>query len=78
MDSNNLLVNSIRDEFVNKKGFLRSNFDHCVYFRVIQFKLFICFLYVDDMLIAYKDKVEIGKLKEILKNEFKNKRSWYW
>ena len=53
------------------KGYHRSNFDHCVYYKRIRNDLFIYLLiYVDDMLIACKDKGEIKKLKIILKSEF--------
>ena len=45
-------------------GIHKVNFDHCVYFHKVHDVSFIyLLLYVDDMLIAYKSKVEIDKLK---------------
>ena len=59
------------DDFMLSKGYHKSNFDHCVYFKKIRNGMYIYLLiYVGDMLIAYCDKVEIQKLKTILKTEF--------
>ena len=55
-------------------GYTRSQFDHCVYFRKLLDGSFIyLLLYVDDMLIASKSKVEIDKLKAQLRTEFEMK-----
>ncbi|KAI9159942.1 hypothetical protein LWI28_003563 [Acer negundo] len=50
--------------------YTRSHFDHCVYFRKLQDGTFVyLLLYVDDMLIASKSKVEIDRLKAQLSSE---------
>ena len=62
------------DEYVSKHGFSRSQFDACVYIKVISSTIVIyMLLYVDDILIACKSKQEIVKLKTILKQEFEMK-----
>ena len=62
------------DDFTLKIRFHRSNFDHCVYFRKVRKGTFIYLLiYVDDMLVACKEKTEILRLKVILKIEFNMK-----
>ena len=52
-------------------GFMRCEYDCCVYFRVLAngFYIFLA-LYVDDMLVAAKSKQEIMKLKSLLSSEF--------
>ncbi|TXG55684.1 hypothetical protein EZV62_020940 [Acer yangbiense] len=51
--------------------YTRSHFDHCVYFRKLQDGTFVyLLLYVDDMLIASKSKMEIDRLKAQLSSEF--------
>ena len=52
-------------------GYSRSKYDSCMYFRKLVNGSFIyLLLYVDDMLIAFSDIVEINKLKAFLKGEF--------
>jgi len=64
----------IFDEFILNKSFKRCNFDYCVYFKQLNGKQFIYLLiYVDDMLIACKEKTEINKLTLTLKTKFKMK-----
>ncbi|KAM1696422.1 hypothetical protein ACFXTN_027951 [Malus domestica] len=59
------------DRFMIEQKYTRSHYDHCVYFRKLQDGTFIyLLLYVDDMLIACKSKVEIERLKTQLSNEF--------
>ncbi|PAM64267.1 hypothetical protein CEJ63_19810, partial [Acinetobacter baumannii] len=59
------------DQFMIGQEYTRSKFDNCVYFRRLQDGSFIyLLLYVDDMLIASKSKVEIEKLKTQLSSEF--------
>lgn len=54
-----------------------SNYDHCVYDRKLTDDYFIyLLLYVDDMLITSKSKVEIDMLKDQLSKEFEIERSW--
>ena len=53
------------DIFMLSQGFSRSKHDSCVYFSKLEDKTFIYLLiYVDDMLIACKNKYEILKLKQ--------------
>ena len=57
-----------------RQKYTRSSFDHCVYYRELQNGSFIyLLLYVDDMLIASKSKVEIEKLKTQMSVEFEMK-----
>ncbi|MBE2321316.1 hypothetical protein DVA67_035700, partial [Solirubrobacter sp. CPCC 204708] len=59
------------DRFMLEQQYTRSQFDHCVYFRKLSDGSFVyLLLYVDDMLIASKSKVEIDKLKAQLNREF--------
>lgn len=62
------------DSFIISCGFNRSRMDHCVYVKHFEDKPPIyLLLYVDDMLLASRDKHEIRKLKEQLKSEFEMK-----
>ncbi|CAL8992131.1 unnamed protein product, partial [Prunus brigantina] len=62
------------DRFMIGHKYTRSHYDHCVYFRKLQDGTFIyLLLYVDDMLVACKSKVEIERLKTQLSNEFEMK-----
>ncbi|KAK3124886.1 hypothetical protein QOZ80_7BG0595510 [Eleusine coracana subsp. coracana] len=54
-------------------GFKHSNYDSCVYLKTVDGSAIYLLLYVDDMLIAAKDKSEIAKLKAQLSNEFEMK-----
>ena len=52
-------------------GFMRCNFDCCVYYKQIDSDHHIyLLLYVDDMLIACKVREEIEALKQMLNSEF--------
>ena len=54
--------------------FKRSSYDSCVYFKKSDDGSFIyLLLYVDDMLIAAKDKEEIRKVKVQIDKEFEMK-----
>ncbi|KAG8486257.1 hypothetical protein CXB51_019640 [Gossypium anomalum] len=62
------------DQFMKGQRYTRSKFDHCVYFQKLQEGIFVyLLLYVDDMLIASKSKVEIERLKTQLNFEFEMK-----
>jgi hypothetical protein len=62
------------DKFMTEHEYTHSQFDNCVYFRKLLDGSFIyLLLYVDDMLIASKSKVEIDRLKAQLKTEFEMK-----
>ena len=62
------------DGFMIDQGYSRSHYDHCVYFKNLKDGSFIyLLLYVDDMLIASSNKVEIGKIKRRLSSEFEMK-----
>ena len=46
------------------QNYIRSEYDHCVYFHKLSNGVFIILvLYVDDMLLASKSIIEINKLK---------------
>ena len=51
-----------------RQGYCRSQYDDCIYFQNGSFIYLL--LYVDDMLIASRDKSLIQKLKTQLSNEF--------
>jgi len=56
--------------FIVENGFKRCKYVSCVYLKDIDTESIIyLLLYVDDMLIAYKSKVKIVKVKEMLKGE---------
>ncbi|KAG8496506.1 hypothetical protein CXB51_009106 [Gossypium anomalum] len=62
------------DSFMTSHDFKRSSFDNCVYFKKNNDGSFVyLLLYVDDMLIAAKDKGEIRKVKAQLSEEFEMK-----
>ncbi|KAH9733955.1 Integrase catalytic domain-containing protein [Citrus sinensis] len=62
------------DQFIQGHKFTRSEHDHCVYFRRLPDGAFIyLLLYVDDMLIASKNRDEIERLKKQLASEFEMK-----
>lgn len=62
------------DSFMLKHGYSRSEYDCCVYIRKLPGGEYIyLLLYVDDMLIASKSKVEIDRLKSQLGKEFEMK-----
>ncbi|GJX84687.1 retrotransposon protein, putative, ty1-copia subclass [Tanacetum coccineum] len=59
------------DDYMLSNRFKRSSYDSCAYYRSYAPGEYIyLLLYVDDMLIAYKRKAEIGSTKSLLKNEF--------
>ena len=52
-------------------GYMRCEYDCCVYFRIfVDVSYIFLALYVDDMLVAAKSKQEIVKLKSLLSSEF--------
>jgi hypothetical protein len=51
-------------------GFKRSLYDSCVYIKFIDGSPMYLLLYVDDMLIAAKSKIDIANLKEQLSSKF--------
>ena len=56
------------------KKYTRSQFDHCMYFHWFSDGSYIyLLLYVNDMLVACKNKVEINHLKSQLSSEFEMK-----
>ncbi|GKD03899.1 retrovirus-related pol polyprotein from transposon TNT 1-94, partial [Tanacetum coccineum] len=58
------------DEYMLSNEFKRSSYDRCVYYMSYALGEYIyLLLYVDDMLIACKIKIEIGSTKSLLKKE---------
>jgi hypothetical protein len=52
-------------------NFTRSEYDHCVYFKILENDIFIILvLNVDDMLVERKIMVEINRLKDQLARAF--------
>jgi hypothetical protein len=59
------------DSFTVSQNFTRSEYDHCVYFKILENDIFIILvLYVDNMLIESKSMVEINRLKAQLARTF--------
>ena len=57
-----------------KLDFTKSNYDSCIYFKYVTSDCLIyLLLYVDDILIAYKNLIEIHKIKQMLGSEFEMK-----
>ncbi|PKI75297.1 hypothetical protein CRG98_004337 [Punica granatum] len=62
------------NSFMISIGFMRSKYDNCVYLqRLVDGSFIYLLLYVDDMLIAAKDKSKISMLKAKLHSEFEMK-----
>ena len=62
------------DAFMISHDFIQNQYDSCVYFKTLSDGSFIyLLLYVDDMLIAAKNRAEINKLKQLLNSEFEMK-----
>ena len=52
-------------------GFVKSEYDHCVYINKVTKGTYIyLLLYVDDKLVASRDAVEIMKVKQVLSGRF--------
>jgi hypothetical protein len=58
------------DSFTVSHNFNRSEYDHCVYFKIFNGIFIILVLYVDDMLVARKNMFEINRLKALLDMTF--------
>ena len=59
------------DSLMDTHGYMRCEYDYCVYFRVLADGSYIFLaLYVDDMLVTAKSNQEIVKLKSLLSSEF--------
>jgi hypothetical protein len=63
------------DSFMLSHSFKRSDYDSCVYLKIVNGSAIYLLLYIDDILIAAKDKLEIAKLKAQLSKEFETKNS---
>jgi ATP-binding cassette subfamily B (MDR/TAP) protein 1 len=61
------------DSFMLSHDFKRSDYNSCVFFKTVGGSAIYLLFYVDDMLIAAKDKSEIVKLKAQLNKEFEMK-----
>lgn len=63
------------DDFMKVIQFSRSEYDSCVYYKVIEktYEYIYLLLYVDDILIASKNKEEVKALKILLSSEFEMK-----
>ena len=63
--------NKCFDTFMLKNGFVKSEFDLCVYLKKIKEGDYVyLLLYVDDMLLVAKRMADIKKVKEMLSKEF--------
>ena len=62
------------DNFIREKRYTRSHYDPCVYYNKLPSREYIyLLLYVNDMLIAFKSRSAIDKLKKDLSFEFEMK-----
>ena len=57
------------DNFVTGIGFIRSEYDNCLYFVLSDFPVYLL-LYVDDILLISKSKSKITELKSMLNTNF--------
>lgn len=52
------------NEYIIKDGFKRSEYDHCIYLKGVRSKYVVyLLLYMDDMLVASRSKVEVLRVK---------------
>ena len=51
-------------------GFKRSEYNSCVYIKIVDGSPIYLLLYVDDILIAAKSRIDITTLKKLLSSEF--------
>ena len=58
------------DSFILLHGFKRSEYDSCVYIKIVDGLPIYLLLYIDDMLIAAKSRKEITTIKKLLSSEF--------
>ena len=56
--------------------FKRSEYDSCVYIKIVEESPIYLLLYVDDMLIAVKSRKEITTVKKLLSSEFDMNYVW--
>ena len=62
------------DDFMVSNRFRRCNYDCYVYFKLVNSSVYVCLLlYVDDILLASKDRRVIEQLKLLLNSEFEMK-----
>lgn len=62
------------DKFMITHDYNRSKYDSCVYYKTLPSENFIyLLLYIDDMLLAYKQREELKWLKDELSSEFEMK-----
>ena len=62
------------DSFIRGKNNTRSHYDSCVYHNKLPEREYIyLLLYVDDMLISFKSRSTIDKLKKDFSSEFEMK-----
>ncbi|KAL6341072.1 hypothetical protein AAG906_032187 [Vitis piasezkii] len=61
------------DKYMLDIGFNRSSHDGCVYFKLTENSMVYLLLYVDDMLVACKEKRHLEQVKEMLKAKFEMK-----
>ena len=52
------------DSFMVSQGYIRSEYDHCLSFKKLNYIFVILVLYVDDMLIVSKNMDDINRLKD--------------
>ena len=58
------------DSLMLSHGFKRSDYDSCVYIKLVDGSHIYLLLYVDDMLISTKSREQITALKKLLNSEF--------
>jgi hypothetical protein len=62
------------DSYMIQIGYIRCEYDCCVYVRILEDGSYIfLLLYVDDMLIATKSMCEVNRLKSLFHKEFEMK-----
>ena len=61
------------DKYMLDIGFNWSSHDGCVYFKLTENNMVYLLLYVDEMLVACKERRHLEQAKELLKAEFEMK-----
>ena len=63
--------NNVINDFLTKLGFVRSEIDHCIYFKKSEDNIVYILIWVDDLIIAASDITIMNNVKAQLSSEFK-------
>ena len=63
--------NNVINNFLTKLGFVRSEIDHCIYFKRSEDSIVYILIWEDDLIIAASDVTIMNNVKAQLSSEFK-------